>query len=120
MAKHVTISILLACFLIALPASAQTPIYEVSRGAMYAGLAFDLATTERALNHGFYEANPLLGQNRLQRISIASGTVLLTDWFTHQLARNGHPKLATVTNFIVGGAHIGAAAHNFVITRQLK
>jgi hypothetical protein len=113
-------------FLMAIPAALQaqsnseqsSKVYTASRVALYSSLALDIATTERVLRNGGRELNPLLGQNPYRRNATAIGLTLAGDLLgTRWLRKNGHPKLATVTNFVLSGLHFGAGIHN---ARQLR
>jgi len=92
-------------------------LYLASRIALYSGTGFDLTTTEVGIHRGFQEANPILGQNRIQRNGVMIGTVVLTDVMTRRL-RPTHPKLATVLNGVIGGLHFSAGGWNLQQIRK--
>ena len=76
-------------------------MHNVSRGALWAGAAVDLATTEIFLHRGYAEANPML-QNRAVRFSAVIGGTALVDLLTGKL-RKTNPRAAMLTNFAIGG-----------------
>lgn len=87
------------------PSQPPQRLYNVSRGALYAGTVFDLGSTEVFLRRGYQEANPLL-RNRGARLAIATGTTITFDIFTKRIQRT-NPKLASFLNFAVGGSKLG-------------
>lgn len=99
---------LIVAFAGALPAQSL----DVSRIALYGGLTADLITTQSALNAGYKEANPILGQNPYRRGGLAVAGSVAVDLAARWIKRDGHPKIAAVLKFIGGGAHVGAAVWN--------
>jgi hypothetical protein len=85
--------------------------FALSRAALYSGTAADLASTEIAMKRGAVELNPLLGQNRVQRIAVSGGMAILTDWATQRM-KVAHPKLAAGINWVGAGVHFSATASN--------
>ena len=93
------------------PAENKT-LFRVSSVALYAATAADLGTTWAALSRNRVEANPMLGQSRLVQGAIAGGSAIALTAVTGLLYRTGHPKIATILNFVVAGEHGFAAWHN--------
>lgn len=100
--------------LIALFIASQVQAQSLPRLALYASTAADLATTEFALHQGFTEANPILSQSRIQRISICAGATFALDLSARWFQRNGHRRAASILLWSVTGAHIGASVWNGV------
>ncbi len=99
-------------FLLLFSPSICFPQSIASRAALYTGVAADLASTELATRRGFTEANPILSDNRLQRVAVSVGLAVGVDLATRALARWHHEKMAARINWIVGGAHAGATVWN--------
>jgi hypothetical protein len=61
--------------------------------------------------HGGRELNPAMPNRTSQAVvmSVTSGIAFAT---SYALKKHGHPKAARVLNYIVGGAHFGAAVWN--------
>src|SRR5689334_13194260 len=76
--------------------------YDYSRITMYSGLAWDLTTT---VSIKCPEANPILGQHPVRQVVISSGLTILSDVLTHHLKNQGHERLATIFDFVVGSIH---------------
>lgn len=93
-------------------------LYTESRITLYGAAAFDIVTTEMVMRNGGRELNPIAGQNFARRTGVAVGTAVLADFLTNRLRRTGHPKLATVCNFVVGGIRFGAGTHNLIQSRR--
>ena len=87
-------------------------LFWASRIALYGATAADLGTTWRAMNAGYVEANPILGQSRAVQGAIVAGSVVALTLLTQRLYHNGHPRLATVLNLVVAGEHGFAAWYN--------
>jgi hypothetical protein len=83
--------------------------YDYSRITMYSGLAWDLTTTVAIK---YPEANPILGQHPVRQVVVSSGLTILSDVLTHHLQKQGHQKLATIFDFVVGSIHFGAGLWN--------
>ncbi len=96
----------------------HSKVYTASRITLYSGLAWDLGTTEVILKAGGRELNPVLGQNPYRRIGLAIGSTVAVDFATRWFRKNGHPKAATVINFVFGSVHIGAGIHNVRAIRR--
>jgi hypothetical protein len=101
----------LLLLLCAIPVYGQSA-YTTSRITLYSGLGFDLGTTEVILKSGGRELNPVLGQSPYRRVGVAIGSTVVVDVATKWLRKNGHPRAATVINFVFGSVHIGAGVHN--------
>jgi hypothetical protein len=93
------------------PAENKT-LFRVSSVALYAATAADLGTTWAVLSRNRVEANPMLGQSRIVQGAIAGGSAVALTAVTGLLYRTGHPKIATILNFVVAGEHGFAAWHN--------
>jgi hypothetical protein len=83
--------------------------YDYSRITMYSGLAWDLTTTVAIK---YPEANPILGQHPVRQVAVSSGLTILSDVLTHHLQKQGHERLATIFDFVVGSIHFGAGLWN--------
>lgn len=87
--------------------------HPMSQAVLYGGTAFDLGTTWAGIRYGnFKEGNPLLGQRKAVQAGYVIGMAVATDFVTRKLAAAGHPKLATITNFIAGGMHVASGGLN--------
>ena len=95
---------------------AAAGIYSVSRGALYAGAGLDLATTLRGYRSHRTETNPLIrnlpGNRYVTTSAVVLGTAAAADLATKFLKAHGHPRLAVISNFCLGGLHIYAGVHN--------
>ena len=91
--------------------------YNFSRIGLYGGVGFDLATTEAGIHRGFSEGNPLLGQNRYQRMGLVIGTAILADLATRSLRRT-NPRVAVTLNLMIGGIHGTAGVLNLRLMRR--
>ena len=87
-------------------------LFRASQVAVYGSAAADLATTWRGLGPYRREVNPILGQSRVRQGSIVLGTSVALNLLTGKLYKSGHPKVATVLNFIIAGGHSYAAVKN--------
>lgn len=94
---------------------------SLSHRALYLSVGVDLGTTwYGVLKDEREEANPILKQVRISDIrkktavqsGIAIGGTVLSDWCSHVIARQGHPKLAAVLRFSISGAHAWAVWKN--------
>lgn len=81
------------------------------------GNVADLWTTKVVLSQGGYEANPLIFGG-IKTITVQKA-LWTGGWVfgMKELSRNGHPKLAKVLGYVIGGVAAGAAVHNY---RELK
>ncbi len=84
---------------------AGAPLHAQTRVLLWASAGADLATT---LNRpaGYREANPLLGNNRVQQAATMIGLTALTDWSS---ARTKH---GTRARLIVTAVHAVCVAWN--------
>ena len=89
-------------------------LFSISRFALYTATAADLATTWRGMHIGRVEANPMLGQSRAVQGAIVGGSIVALSALTQHLSHRGHPRFASVLNFVVAGEHTFAAWHNSV------
>ena len=91
-------------------------IYSLSRGALYAGAGLDLATTLRGYQSQRTETNPLIrnlpGNRYVTTSAVVLGTAAVADIAAAFLKAHGHPRLAVISNFCLGGLHIYAGVHN--------
>lgn len=104
------VTILLLC-LVPHVASAQSPApYAV----VIAGNVADIWTTQRAFDRGLVEGNPLLGQHPKFSTLVATkvATTAVTILAMRTLASHGHPTLAKVLGYTLGGVTLAVAGHN--------
>ena len=98
------------------PAAVSIGIYAISRGALYAGAGLDLATTLRGYSLKREETNALIskvpGNRYVATSAVVGGTAVAASIATAFLRTHGHPKLAVITNFCVGGLHAYAGIRN--------
>ena len=91
-------------------------IYAISRGTLYAGAGLDLATTLRGYRLKREETNALIskvpGNRYVATSAVVGGTAVAASIATAFLRTHGHPKLAVITNFCVGGLHAYAGIRN--------
>ena len=91
-------------------------IYAISRGTLYAGAGLDLATTLRGYSLKREETNALIskvpGNRYVATSAVVGGTAAAASIATAFLRTHGHPKLAVITNFCVGGLHAYAGIRN--------
>ena len=84
--------------------------YNLSRVALYSGAVFDITTTVAIRN--VPEANPVIGQQPVRQIAMVGGLTVISDSLSRELKKDGHPKAATIINFITGSVHFGAGIWN--------
>jgi hypothetical protein len=87
--------------------------FKASTAVYVTGAVLDAVSTRRAGQHGAREANPLLrnpdgSPNVVKAVALKSALYGLTLWLEQR-----SPRAASWIRFVVGGAQIGAAAHNF-------
>ena len=99
------------------PSRAERIALFGSAAAMWGAAAYDVHTTNVALDTGHYrEGNPLLRANGFSPALVYGSTALTTVGTTY-LYRRGHPKLAIVVNLVVCGIHVAAGIHNSRLPR---
>src|SRR5688572_21906679 len=71
---------------------ASKPAYHASQIAWTGSNAADFHSTQRALDRGYREANPILGQSLLRIGFAKSATTVLVLWWMDAKVRDEHPK----------------------------
>lgn len=97
--------------------------FRISEGYAWGGLAFDLATTARAISLGGREVGiyRVVGnRNTAGIVLFAAGFEAVMTLMTRRSYRQGHTKLAATMNFLRGSMHLGAGAHNLNVIRQMS
>lgn len=102
-------AIVFAACLTCAPRHDNDRAYEASLVTMYAGAAFDSATTVALKG---IEGNPVLSQSHSREVVAVAGLTALSDVLTHYLQKSGHRRAATVMNFVTGGTHVAAGSWN--------
>lgn len=115
------LSLLLAVLML-LPRTAQAVDWKAwaARATLVGGVAADLWTTQRGLNRGAVETNPLVGNNAVQRYTVMIGAGGLTLAVNEIARRAGHPTLANWTEAVGGGLHAAVALHNQDVINSLS
>jgi hypothetical protein len=100
----VKIAALIGLLAIVCPAADKSMIFLV------AGSTADFVSPLGASN--LREVNSSMGQTWQSQAAVIGATTAFTIVGGHILKKFGHPKAARVLNYIVGGAHFGAAVWN--------
>jgi hypothetical protein len=94
------------------------------RRGMYVSFAalqiMDGVSTQKALNNGAAEANPMMSgiaKNGAALFAVKAGTAAATTFFAERLARK-NPKAATVVMAVLNTAYAAIVAHNYRIARS--
>jgi hypothetical protein len=90
-----------------------------SRTIAIGGVALDMWTTQRGIDRGGVELNPVLGNSAIRRNATMigfSGAIILVNEF----ARKDHPKMANLDEITMGGIHTAVAAHNWRVLRTIQ
>lgn len=104
---------ILCLLLLAIPAHAADPVFDVAHYAYYGSVGIDLGYTWAKLETGHYrEANGFMGSSKARHVVLTVGTAALTEVGMHQLRKEGHTRLAKVLLFAVTGLRIGVIVHN--------
>lgn len=84
---------------------------------MWGASVFDYATTQWALDLGYRELNPILGQGRARQAWLIFGSTAALDLITRWLERDENPQWARVTDtslrFVKIGVHTSAGVANW-------
>lgn len=117
-ARRTPIAILFLALFVSVPASAQS-LGPAPYVVLALGSSVDLATTLDAIHSGRgQEGNPLLshggdaGLIAVKVVSTAAVAVLMTS-----LAKRGHPRVATILGYVLGGGLTVLAARNARVGR---
>lgn len=97
------------------PAYADDAPFTASEGVLIMGHSLDLATSQRCIGSGrCVEANPALARFKDPlTFTLAKTSVAMLGLMATKHIHNTHPKLATWTNFIIGGTFCALAGHNY-------
>ena len=103
----------------AAPSHAQS-LHTWSRITLFGGTAFDLTTTQIALNRGFREFNPLAGQNHAVRNGVSVGITFALDEVGNREYKRSGSKTATIANFTLGLLRAALGTRNAIVMSRHK
>lgn len=111
--------IVLSCWLVAAPASAQEGPWP--HLALATGAGLDWVTTHRVLSLSpQYEGNPLVGRNTWGQLAIKTASTAFTSWTMRKIGKAGHPRIARWLGYSAGAGLTVIAIHNERLYRDRR
>lgn len=95
-------------------------ILELTFAFAITGRAIDLSSTQRCIGNGScHEINRVLGRfnNPITFAAVQAGTTGLAEIAIYKLSKE-HPKLAILSNLVVGGIFTGIGIHNYNVSKR--
>lgn len=85
--------------------------------AVAGGNIADIASSLYGLKHGNTEANPVVGNDPINLLISKVASMIAQEWGVNQIAKSGHPKIATGLGYALGAVPAIVAAHNVSIAK---
>jgi hypothetical protein len=92
---------------------ASKATYRTAQVAYVGSQVADVVSTQKALNAGAVETNPLMRGSLATQIAVKAATTVPVLWLSDRLERKGHRKVANAVLFSLATAYAVISGHNW-------